>query len=814
MKFHRPTHRRSALAIACLTLCNTAALAAESATLVAAADKADIDPRVVITTRKLATLPAAPTPATVESLTGAQIEETVNTVTSAGALQYLPSTHVRERYIGDRNGILVMRVNSSVASAQTTVYADGLLLSNFLNNSFSTAPRWGMVSPEEIERIEVSYGPYSALYPGNSAGGVVRMTTRMPTKFEAHAKLDVFGQHYKEYGTDADFGGAHASLSLGNVAGDWSYWVSVDHLDNKSHPQTFGNTVAKTGAAAAAGTYTDVSGSGVYRDTDTSGQPRTIVSSTGIDHTVQDMAKLKLAYRFSPTWQASYTLGLWQNTSDGSVDSYLRDAAGNTVYNAGASYANPFKYVRIDGKDYTVSAAVPSHSESEHWMHGLQLASNTGGAWDVELVASLYDQQKDISRTAAPTVGTDNGLGATRPGGQVTYADGTGWHNVDLRGTWRPGSGHTVNVGLHHDQYELASVTWGTSAKPVADWLHGTPDATSTKNTQSAGKTQTDALYLQDEWRFAPDFTAIAGLRQEQWRAFDGSNYNDTFTPANTGVSDPTSPNFKRLNFASRSQSDLSPKLGLTWQATPDLNLRAALGKGVRYPTVAEMFQVFNGPNGTKVNDPNLKPEQVNSMELVALKQWPTAMLRASYFYEDKKDALISQTDTTVTPNLSSIQNVDQVRTEGLELAFGERDWVVNGLEINGSLTYTHSLITKDTRNPLLEGTAQPRIPDWRATVVATYRASEALSYSLAYRYSGRQHNQLYNTTSKAYNDVNPDVYGAVSHYSVFDAKVLYRINRQWTGSVGINNIGNFKYYVNPNPYPQRTLFASVKVDL
>jgi iron complex outermembrane receptor protein len=31
---------------------------------------------------------------------------------------------------------------------------------------------------------------------------------------------------------------------------------------------------------------------------------------------------------------------------------------------------------------------------------------------------------------------------------------------------------------------------------------------------------------------------------------------------------------------------------------------------------------------------------------------------------------------------------------------------------------------------------------------------------------------------------------------------------------VGINNIGNFKYYVNPNPYPQRTLFASVKVDL
>ena len=93
--------------------------------------------------------PAVPdnAPNTTASVTAKQIAETINTVTSAGVLQYLPSVHVRERYIGDVNGVLVMRVNSSISSAQTIVYADGLLLSNFLNNSFSTAPRWGMVSP-------------------------------------------------------------------------------------------------------------------------------------------------------------------------------------------------------------------------------------------------------------------------------------------------------------------------------------------------------------------------------------------------------------------------------------------------------------------------------------------------------------------------------------------------------------------------------------------------------------------------------------------------------------------------------------------
>ncbi|MEI8326140.1 MAG: TonB-dependent receptor, partial [Betaproteobacteria bacterium] len=437
---HEP--RATFVAAACLWAC-----CATAQTVEATADTATLGQVVVSSKRQLAT------PATVETVSATQIDESINAVTSAGTLQYLPSTHVRERYIGDRNAVLVMRVNSSIASAQTTVFADGLLLSNFLNNSFATAPRWGMVSPEEIDHIDVLYGPFSAEFPGNSAGGVVRMTTRMPTRFEAHAKLDLFGERYKEYGTNANFSGAHASASLGNAVGDWAYWLSLDHLDNKSHPQTFGNTTAKTGSAATAGTFTDVSGSAVYRDTDTSGNPRIIVSSTGIDHTVQDMGKLKLAYHFSPTLQASYTLGLWQNKSGGSVHSYLRDANGNTVYNAGPSYTNPFKFVRINGKDYSVSAAVPSLSESEHWMHGLALSSNTGGTWDFDLVASLYKQQKDISRTATPSSGMDNGLGATVPGGQVTFANGTGWQNVDLRGTGRAGGVHTINVGMHHDLY-------------------------------------------------------------------------------------------------------------------------------------------------------------------------------------------------------------------------------------------------------------------------------------------------------------------------------------------------------------------------
>ena len=167
-----------------------------------------------------------------------------------------------------------------------------------------------------------------------------------------------------------------------------------------------------------------------------------------------------------------------------------------------------------------------------------------------------------------------------------------------------------------------------------------------------------------------------------------------------------------------------------------------------------------------------------------------------------------------MTPNLSSIQNVDQLRTYGVELAWQLGDFALRELDFNGSVTWAGSTIVRNRRNPGLEGTVQPRIPGWRATLVGTWRASPSLSLSLSYRYSGCQHNALFNTTTQQYNDPNPNVYGAVSHYSVFDGKVLYKLGSGLSLSLGVNNMGNFKYYVNPNPYPQRTGFAGLKYDV
>jgi iron complex outermembrane receptor protein len=445
-------------------------------------------------------------------------------------------------------------------------------------------------------------------------------------------------------------------------------------------------------------------------------------------------------------------------------------------------------------------------------MHGLSLKSDSKGTWDWDVVASYFHQNKDLIRSSAGNFGLMPSDAATGVGGTMTDASGTGWSTLDLRGDWRPDgnlkSKHQVSFGYHFDRYELDSITYGysTTAIPTANLLPNwrtSSSNTAPLGTNSYGKTETQALYLQDSWMFSPDWKLVLGGRLEHWSAYDGSNYN----AANT---DP----YKQLNYKDRSDSTFSPKASLSFQATEDWSLRGSLGKAYRFPTVAEMFQSFTDANGAKVNDPNLKPEHMLSGEIVAERLLQNGMWRTSLFWENKRDALINQTDISNPAfTVSSIQNVDKVRTRGVETSLQLKDLWVNRFDLNGSVTYVDSTITKDSKNPGLEGTDQPRIPDWRATLMGIYRANDKLSFSLAGRYSGRQHNSLYDTVNKKYTDVNPNVYGAVSHYFVIDAKAVYKMNDRWESALGVNNLNNFKYYVNPNPYPQRTWFASLKFD-
>lgn len=107
-------------------------------------------------------------------------------------------------------------------------------------------------------------------------------------------------------------------------------------------------------------------------------------------------------------------------------------------------------------------------------------------------------------------------------------------------------------------------------------------------------------LALQDEWKFAPDWTFTGGARYDHFSDF-GSTFN--------------------------------PRAALVWQTSPQLTSRLLYGSAFRAPAMSELY-LINNP--ARVGNPNLQPEKNQTLEL-AFDFRPSASWRHkinSYYYQ------------------------------------------------------------------------------------------------------------------------------------------------------------------------------------
>jgi len=714
-------------------------------------------------------------PTTLEGVTKEEVAQTVNATDSEDAIKYFPSLLVRKRYIGDYNhAVLSSRASGTGNSARSAVYADGVLLSNYLGNGPTYAPRWMLVTPEEIERVDVMYGPFSAAYPGNSVGAIVDYVTRMPERFEAHVKTAYNVQPFKLYNTDETFSAHQESGSVGDRFGDFSFWVNVNHLNSHGQPQTF--VTKPVGTTALTGN--EVTVTGAVQGLNRSNVPWYILG-TGTEYTtIQDHAKVKLAYDLTDTLRLSYLLGYWQNNSEGRPQSYLRDASDNSVYSGN---------VNIDGYRYTLAATdfALTNDEQKHITHGLSLKSHSLGTWDYEVAASVFDYQTDLQR--APAVALP--AAATSGAGTLTNQDSTGWSTVALKATWRPQGltgAHIVDFGYAADSYQLH--IYKTN---ISNWLS---DTGGTLNTDVGGKTVTQAVYGQDTWAFASDWKAVLGVRLEQWQARDG------FTRTSTS----------ETGYASRNTTYASPKAALAWRFNADQALKISVGRAVRMPTVSELYGATSGGSLTVINDPNLKPEKSWTSELTWEQDLGELSLRATGFYEVVNDSLYSEKTAVGSAVVSRVTNVGKIATPGVELAINGTNMGLNGLDVSGSVTWADSRIKENDGYVSTPGDTigkyQPRVPEWRATALINYRLTNTFNVAYGARYSGKQYSTLDNS------DPNGFAYMGASRYFTTDLRARWQFMPQWTASLGIENLNNYQYW-NFHPYPQRNYTAELQWD-
>lgn len=745
-----------------------------AALLLAAALPAQADDGVetVIVTGARSLNAPAPLPGIGESVTAERAEIRNNAMTSEDLLDYLPDILVRERHFGDTQAPVTTRTSGVGASARSLIYADGILLSALIGNNNGTAsPHWGLVAPEDVERIDVLYGPFRAEYPGNSLGSVILITTRMPDRFETYAKASTAFQDFSQYGTRGVYDSYQMSAGIGDRAGDLSWRLSLDHLDTSSQPLAF-VTLAKS---AAAPSPTTIDASSAIFAVNRTGAPIVVIGAGGFEHQIEDTAALRLEDDITSAWRVDYTASLFHMDDDATARSYLKDQAGNPVY-AGA--------VTIDGASYSIPASAFS-GNVYHWgqtqlAQGLSLTSDDGGNWRWEFVASRFDTLKDSQRV--PSLALPAALSGGV--GNINRMNGTGWQTFDAKGIWTRGD-NELSFGAHRDVDTLDSAKYTT-----ADWLSGGAAALASR---ARGKTATDALWVQDIWSFTPGFKAILGGRLEDWHAYDGLNYS---------LAPP-------LNVAQPREHGafFSPKFSLAWQGSGNWSAAASFGAAYRMPTVGELYQVVTTGPTLSVPNPDLKPEQGRSYDLTATRTVTDGRLRISLFEEDLSNALLSQSapltpSSTILSNF--VQNIPRVRSRGIEMVLERENVLLRGLDFSGSATYVDSRILKDAAFAAAVGKYAPGIPRFRATASATYRASREMSVTLSARYSDHVFATIDNSDTVAH------AWQGFDGYLVADLRLHYRLGDHWSAAAGIDNLTDRKYFLY-HPFPQRTFLLDLR---
>jgi iron complex outermembrane receptor protein len=712
---------------------------------------------------------AADRPLSAVRVTAADIAETINATTAEDALKYLPNIFIRRRHIGDTQAPMTTRTSGVGASARSLVYADGVLLSALIGNNNSTAsPRWGMVAPEEIATVGVLYGPFSAAYAGNSIGAVVNITTRTPDRFTATAKLTGATQAFGHYSTDRDFGTYEASVGVGDRMGPLAWRLSYNRVGGSGQPLTYA-TAIRPGATSATGTPAV----GAVTDLNRLGQPIVVLGEGGLERQTQDKARMKLVWEATPRLTLSYLVGYFGAGARAHANSYLRDAAGQTVW-SGA--------LNIGGYAYSVPASAFSAGtyrlDEDHWMQAASLGFQASDAWRITAIATAYDYAADEQRT--PTAALP---AAARGGaGSITDMSGTGWTTFDLTADGRPHADHHLKLGAHLGRDVLANDRYATP-----DWLSGPRGALAAA---AHGETETSALWAEDVVRLPGRLDLTLGARWEHWRAHDGINYS--LSPA------------QLARQPALSADRVSPKAGLTWRMDAGWTLSARAGLAWRFPTVGELYQAVTTGTTISIPDPHLRPERAVSTELSAGRAFARANLRLSAFTEDIDDALISQTGQLPGGFATFVQNVGKVRARGAELVGEARDVGLSGFDLSGSVTYADARTARDAALPAAAGRRLPQVPRWRATLVGTWRPNDQLTLTAAARYSDRVYATIDNS------DPVTHTYQGFDGYLVLDARAAWRIDDHWSAAIGVDNLGGRDYFLF-HPFPQRTVLAELK---
>lgn len=693
----------------------------------------------------------------------------VNAMTTEDLVTYEPSIVIRQRYIGDANGTMGMRGSNMFQTSRSMVFADGVPLHYLLQTRWSGAPRWSLVSADEISEIKIIYGPFSAEYGGNAMGGVVNIETVIPIERKFHMQVSGFQQQFDDLGFDGKLGGDKVFVSYADKFDKTSLYASFNRLENVSQPMSFQFTQTSTPVGL------EETVTGAVSDTNEYDAPVLYFADAGETESVSDQFKVKLGYEID-SWLAVMNIAYEDRTMDqDKVNNYLRNASGDAVWNG--DVVQDAQMFTIASDDFTISQR---HRRS--LLMGGRVQGQIGESWWMEAGISRFDILKDESSESDANPADP---AFTLAGGVSDYKD-TGWKTVAIKFYTDQLLGLPnldLATGYQHEEYSLGIYNYSSN-----DFTSG---AKTDLAVASGGESKLNALFAQAGWQLSGQWDMQLGVRYENWETNDGFYYN--YSASNL------------QDHIDRSASELSPKFSVGY-TSGNISVRYSLAKASRFPIVEELFQNERRTTGTSIANANLEAESGLHHNLMFNHELNAGDMRVNFFFETIDDVIFAQTAIVDGKRLNTFIPIDEVETQGIEVIFNQRNLLHDSVDLRLNIAFVHSEIIKNLPNTLLEGKTFPRMPKRRANLLVTWHVTELLDIGAGIRYAANSYGDLNNA------DIGSNVYGTQDGYTLINFKSSYQANQYLKISFGVNNITNEITYVH-HPWPGRTAFMEASVD-
>ncbi len=507
-------------------------------------------------------------------------------------LESVPGVHVSRNAVAYAP-LNIIRGIYSANNPQTLMLQNGIPTTTMFTGGKGNV--WGGLPLENVARIEVIRGPGSALYGADAYAGVINIITKTA-----------------EETPGTRFGARAGSFDT------WDTWVQ--------HGGKFG--------AVDVAAYFRVGDSDGFRETISADAQSTKDRTSGTSASL-----------------APGPVNVGRRAVDGSLDlaydkwrfraSYkLRDDVGTGV--GVASALDPVGRGKSERITADLSWTDPHLSQD----------------WGVGLLASYleYNDTTPVNYLLYPP-GTKFGAG-TFPDGLI---GGPNKWERDLRlsafATYSGFRNHQLRLGIGHDDLDLYKTANFKNYRitPAGAFVLTGPviDYTDIQPFMTPQRRKVDYFYIQDEWRFAKDWTVTAGVRHDEFSDVGGTT---------------------------------NPRLALVWDATLDLTAKLLYGRAFRAPAFLELYSI-NNP--VQQGNPNLRPETIRTLEAAfAWRARKDTQVNLSLFHYEMQD--IIRTVTNPSGVGSTYNNTGGQNGRGLEL---ETVWDASRtLRLTGAYSFQRSI--------------------------------------------------------------------------------------------------------------------------